>query len=319
VDATGFQQTFELIRQQMARVVVGQEELVAGVIVAAIAKGHVLVEGAPGLGKTLVARTLAVVSGCAFKRIQFTPDLMPSDVTGSSVYSRETGRFTFVPGPVFAQLLLADEINRAPAKTQSALLEAMQDHQVTVDGTSRPLPAPFVVVATQNPVESQGTYPLPEAQLDRFLFKLTVADPPPDVERTIVRHHADGFDPSNLSALGAATSPAEITAMQLHAQGVRVDDAVVAYIVELVRRTRDDKAIELGASPRASIALLKAAQVIAASDGRSFVTPDDVKPMIAAVLRHRVMLHPDAQLQGISADERIDDIVRAVPVPRLAA
>jgi MoxR-like ATPase len=319
VDATGFQQTFERIKQQMARVIVGQEELVAGVIVASIAKGHVLVEGAPGLGKTLVARTLAVVSGCAFKRIQFTPDLMPSDITGSSVYSRETGRFTFVPGPIFAQLLLADEINRAPAKTQSALLEAMQDHQVTVDGTSRPLPAPFVVVATQNPVESQGTYPLPEAQLDRFLFKLTVADPPPDVERTIVRHHADGFDPSDLSGLGAATSPAEIAAMQLHAQGVRVDDAVVAYIVELVRRTRDDKAIELGASPRASIALLKAAQVIAASEGRAFVTPDDVKPMIAAVLRHRVMLHPDAQLQGISADERIDDIVRAVPVPRLAA
>jgi MoxR-like ATPase len=319
VDAIGFLQTFERIRQQMARVVVGQEELVAGVIVAAIARGHVLIEGAPGLGKTLVARTLAVVSGCAFKRIQFTPDLMPSDITGSSIYSRETGRFTFVPGPIFAQLLLADEINRAPAKTQSALLEAMQDHQVTVDGTSRPLPAPFVVMATQNPVESQGTYPLPEAQLDRFLFKLTVADPPADVERTIVRHHADGFDPSDLSGLAAATSPAEIAAMQLFAQSVRVDDAVVAYIVELVRRTRDDKAIELGASPRASIALLKAAQVIAASEGRPFVTPDDVKPMIAAVLRHRVMLHPDAQLQGISPDERIDDIVRAVPVPRLAA
>jgi MoxR-like ATPase len=319
VDAIRFQQTFERIRQQMARVVVGQEELVVGVIVAAIAKGHALVEGAPGLGKTLVARTLAVVSGCAFKRIQFTPDLMPSDITGSSVYSRETGTFAFVPGPIFAQLLLADEINRAPAKTQSALLEGMQDHQVTVDGTSRSLPSPFVVIATQNPVESQGTYPLPEAQLDRFLFKVTVSDPPPEVERTIVRHHADGFDPTDLSALGPVTSPAEIAAMQHLARGIRVDDAVVAYIVELVRRTRDDKAIELGASPRASIALLKAAQVIAASEGRDFVTPDDVKPMIAAVLRHRVMLHPDAQLQGISPDERIDDIVRAVPVPRLAA
>jgi MoxR-like ATPase len=288
-------------------------------LVAAIAKGHVLVEGAPGLGKTLVARTFAMVSGCAFKRIQFTPDLMPSDITGSSVYSRETGKFTFVPGPIFAQLLLADEINRAPAKTQSALLEAMQDHQVTVDGVSRPLPAPFVVVATQNPVESQGTYPLPEAQLDRFLFKLTVADPPPEVERTIVRHHADGFDPTDLSSLQAATSAEEIVAMQQHAQGVHVDDAVIAYIVELVRRTRDDKAIELGASPRASIALLKSAQVIAASEGRTFLTPDDVKPMVAAVLRHRVMLHPDAQLQGVSADERIEEILRAVPVPRLAA
>jgi MoxR-like ATPase len=319
MDTTQFQQTFERIKQQIARVVVGQEELVEGVLVATVAKGHVLVEGAPGLGKTLVARALAVASGCAFKRIQFTPDLMPSDVTGSNIFDRQASAFTFVAGPIFAQLLLADEINRAPAKTQSALLEAMQDRQVTVDGTSRPLPAPFVVVATQNPVESQGTYPLPEAQLDRFLFKLTVSDPPPEVERTIVRHHADGFDPSDLSALQAVTSPHEIVAMQQHAQGVRIDDAVVSYIVEVVRRTRDDKAIELGASPRASIALLKSAQVIAASEGRTFVTPDDVKPMVAAVLRHRVMLHPDAQLQGISADDRIEDILRAVPVPRLAA
>ncbi len=319
MDPIQFQQTFERIKQQMARVIVGQEQLVDGVLVGALANGHVLIEGAPGLGKTLVARSLAAVSGCAFKRIQFTPDLMPSDITGSSVYSRETGKFTFVPGPIFAQIQLADEINRAPAKTQSALLEAMQDHQVTVDGTSRALPAPFVVVATQNPVESQGTYPLPEAQLDRFLFKLTVGDPPPDVERTIVRHHADGFDPTDLSALQAATSPQEIAAMQLHAQGVRVDDAVVTYVVEMVRRTRDDKAIELGASPRASIALVRAAQVIAASEGRTFVTPDDVKPMVAPVLRHRVMLHPDAQLQGITADERIEEIVKAVPVPRLAA
>jgi len=317
MDSDRFRQAFARIKGQMERVIVGQDELVSGALVAALARGHVLVEGAPGLGKTLAVRTLAVVSGTAFKRIQFTPDLMPSDITGSSVYSRDAGAFTFVPGPIFAQLLLADEINRAPAKTQSALLEAMQDHQVTVDGVSRPLPAPFVVIATQNPVESQGTYPLPEAQLDRFLFKLLVGDPTPEVERTIVRRHADGFDPTDLRAIEAGTSAQEIVEMQQHAQGVRIDDAVVAYIVELVRRTRDDRAIELGASPRASIALLRAAQVIAASEGRAFVTPDDVKPMAAAVLRHRVMLHPDAQLQGTTADDRIQDIVRTVPVPRL--
>jgi MoxR-like ATPase len=319
MDSLLFQQTFARMKEQIARVVVGQEPLVQGVVVALLAKGHVLIEGPPGLGKTLVARSLGVVSGGSFKRVQFTPDLMPSDITGSSVFSRETATFSFVPGPIFAHLVLADEINRAPAKTQSALLEAMQDHQVTVDGTSRALPAPFAVIATQNPVESQGTYPLPEAQLDRFLFKLLVAEPPADVERTIVRQHADGFDPTDLGMLAPVASPDEILAMQRHALGVRIDDVVIGYIVELVRRTREDRAIELGASPRASVALLKAAQVIAASEGRSFVTPDDVKPMVPAVLRHRVMLHADAQLQGVTPDERIDDILRSVPVPRLAA
>ena len=314
-----FTHTYESIKLQMARVIVGQEELVEGLLVATLARGHILVEGAPGLGKTLMARTLAVVSGCQFKRIQFTPDLMPSDVTGSSVFERQTSAFSFVPGPIFTQMLLADEINRAPAKTQSSLLEAMQDRQVTVDGVSRALPNPFVVIATQNPVESQGTYPLPEAQLDRFLVKLTASDPPREVEQTIVRHHADGFDPSDLSALQPVTTAAELHAMQQYAQSIKVDDAIIAYIVDLTRRTREDRAIELGASPRASIALLKAAQVIAASEGRSFITPDDVKPMVKPVLRHRVMLHPDAQLQGITADDRIDDLLRNAPVPRAAA
>lgn len=313
-----FSATFDRIRAEMAKAVVGQDELVFGLMVTAVAGGHALIEGAPGLGKTLVARAFARVSGASFKRIQFTPDLMPSDVTGSSVYDRAGGAFTFVPGPVFCQLLLADEINRAPAKTQSALLEAMQDHQVTVDGVSRPLPSPFVVVATQNPVESQGTYPLPEAQLDRFLVKLTVSEPPREEELRIVMNHAAGFDPTDLSALGAVTSPEELVAMRAAAARVRVDEAIVGYVVDLTRRTREDRSIELGASPRASIAMVKAAQVVAASEGRDFVTPDDIKPVAKAVLRHRIMLHPDAELQGMTADHRVDEILRSAPVPRAA-
>ncbi len=313
-----FANTFELIRSSIAKVIVGQNALVDGVLVGLLAQGHVLIEGAPGLGKTLVARMLAAVSGASFKRIQFTPDLMPSDVTGSNIFDRQTNGFTFVPGPIFAQLLLADEINRAPAKTQSALLEAMQDRQVTVDGTSRPLPQPFAVIATQNPIESQGTYPLPEAQLDRFLVKLTVDDPPRDIERQIVRNHASGFNPSDLSDVAPAVQAETLVEMQKHAQAIRVDDAVISYIVDLVRQTRQDRSLELGASPRASIALLRAAQVIAASQARDFVTPDDVKPMALPVLRHRVMLHPDAQLQGITADERIIELVKGVPAPQVA-
>ncbi len=306
------------IESEVGKVIVGQTYMIERILIGLLTGGHVLLEGVPGLAKTLTVRTLCEAISAKFARVQFTPDLLPADVIGTVIYNQQKGEFTSKLGPIFANLVLADEINRAPAKTQSALLEAMQDRQVTVDGTSRPLPSPFVVVATQNPVESQGTYPLPEAQLDRFLVKLTVEDPPRDVEQTIVRRHADGFDPSDLSALQAAVSPAEIAEMQAHAQSVRCDDAIIAYIVDVVRRTRDDRAIELGASPRASIALMKTAQVFAASQGRAFVTPDDVKPMFAPVLRHRVMLHPDAQLQGVTPDDRILEIVRAAPVPRMA-
>ncbi len=313
-----FAQAYTTLRQGIARVVVGQPELVDGVLVALFAQGHVLIEGTPGLGKTLVARTLAMLSGLGNKRVQFTPDLMPSDVTGSQVYDRQSGAFSFVPGPIFCQLLLADEINRAPAKTQAALLEAMQERQVTVDGHSRALPAPFTVLATQNPIESHGTYPLPEAQLDRFLVKLVVGDPARDVELAIVKQHLGGFDPTDLSALRPILSQEDVLAMQQLAKTVRVDDTVVDYIVEIVRRTREDRSIEVGASPRASLALTRASQVVAASQGREFVTPDDIKPLALQVLRHRIILHADAQLQGVSTDERITDIVRAVPVPRMA-
>jgi MoxR-like ATPase len=313
-----FAQAYTGLRQAIASVVVGQPELVDGVLVALFAQGHVLVEGTPGLGKTLVARTLAVLSGLANKRVQFTPDLMPSDVTGSQVYDRQSGAFSFVPGPIFCQLLLADEINRAPAKTQAALLEAMQERQVTVDGHSRALPAPFTVLATQNPIESHGTYPLPEAQLDRFLVKLVVGDPTREVELAIVKQHIAGFDPTDLSGLRPVVSQEQVLAMQRLAKTVRVDDAVVDYIVAIVRRTREDRSIEVGASPRASLALTRASQVVAAAQARDFVTPDDIKPLALQVLRHRIILHADAQLQGVSTDERITDIVRAVPVPRIA-
>jgi MoxR-like ATPase len=313
-----FAQAYTALRQAIARVVVGQPELVDGVLVALFAQGHVLIEGTPGLGKTLVARTLAMLSGLGNKRVQFTPDLMPSDVTGSQVYDRQSGAFSFVPGPIFCQLLLADEINRAPAKTQAALLEAMQERQVTVDGLSRALPAPFTVLATQNPIESHGTYPLPEAQLDRFLVKLVVGDPARDVELAIVKQHIGGFDPTDLSALRPIVGQEQVLAMQQLAKTVRVDDTIVDYIVEIVRRTREDRSIEVGASPRASLALTRASQVVAAAQGRGFVTPDDIKPLALQVLRHRIILHADAQLQGVSTDERIADIVRAVPVPRMA-
>ena len=306
------------VRREVSRIYVGSGKAVEMMLVSLLARGHVLLEGVPGVAKTTLVKAFATALGCLARRIQFTPDLLPADITGTYVLSPKDGTFTLRAGPIFANVLLADEINRAPAKTQSALLEAMQDRQVTVDGTSRPLPQPFAVVATQNPVESQGTYPLPEAQLDRFLVKLTVNDPPRDVERTIVRHHAEGFDPTDLSGLQAVTTPAELIAMQTFAQNVRADDAIIAYIVDLARKTRDDRAIELGASPRASIALLKAAQVIAASEGRAFVTPDDVKPMVKPVLRHRLMLHPDAQLQGTTPDALLDEILRALPVPRAA-
>ena len=312
-----FAQRFRAMEDELSRVVLGQDDVIRGVLVALLAGGHVLLEGPPGIGKTLLARSLSRVLGVDFRRIQFTPDLMPSDVTGGNVFDQEHGRFVFFEGPVFTQILLADEINRAPAKTQAALLEAMGDRQVTIDGETRPLPWPFFTLATQNPVESEGTYPLPEAQLDRFLMKLLVDHPAEAVETTLLEHVLTGFDASDLDAVGLRTV-ADATAlrtMRQTARSVRVDREILAYIAALVGRTRQHPAVALGASPRASIALLLCAQVSAAAEGRAFVVPDDIKELARPILRHRFLMQADAELEGVTADDVVTNLLADVPVP----
>jgi MoxR-like ATPase len=321
VNVSELKEKLDRIRAEIGRAVIGQEDIVEHTVLAVLARGHVLLEGAPGLGKTLLVRTLGRVLGCESKRIQFTPDLMPSDVTGGNVFNQQRGAFDFLRGPVFTQLLLADEINRAPAKTQSSLLEAMQERSVTIDGTTRPLPEPFFVIATQNPIESQGTYPLPEAQLDRFLFKLDVRHPTTASEKAILASHLAGFDASALDRMGLerVTTPEELVAMQTAIRGVRVDDSVLEYIADIVGRTRSHRSLYFGASPRASIALLAGAQAHAIAAGRDYVIPDDVKALAPAAIRHRVGLQPDAEIEGVSADDCVAEILREVRVPETIA
>jgi MoxR-like ATPase len=302
---------------EVSKVFVGQADLVRGVLAALLADGHVLIESVPGLGKTLLVRTLGRVLGCAFSRIQFTPDLMPSDVTGSPVFDERLHDFRFRPGPVFTQLLLADEINRAPAKTHSALLEIMQEVRVTVDGVSHPIERPFLVLATQNPIESEGTYNLPEAQLDRFLFKLVVEYPSPGEEADILRLHTRGLGPESLltDAVRTVTGPPEVLEMQRRCERVLVDDHVLGYIAGLVRKTRQWPTFSLGASPRAGVAVLRGARALAALDGRDYVVPDDVQEVALPALRHRVMLTPEAEVEGRGADELLAELMRSVEVP----
>jgi MoxR-like ATPase len=316
-----FRDRFALLKRETERVLLGQDEIVTQTLIAIFAGGHVLIEGVPGLGKTLLVRTLSHVLGSGFRRIQFTPDLMPSDITGGNIFNQKEDRFVFHPGPVFTQLLLADEINRAPAKTQSSLLEAMQDLAVTTDGTTRPLPQPFFVIATQNPIESQGTYPLPEAQLDRFLMKLHVKHPSQAVERVMLRNIAQGFQPANLDTmqLQKVITAEEIVAMRHGLYAVRVDDGILEYITDIVAKSRSHRSVYLGASPRGSIGLLAVSRAHAATQGRDFVIPDDVKVLAPAVLRHRIILHPDAEIEGISTDDCIEEILREAKVPRTAA
>ncbi|MER7961877.1 AAA family ATPase [Streptomyces ardesiacus] len=308
----------EALRAEIAKAVVGQDAAVTGLVVALLCRGHVLLEGVPGVAKTLLVRTLAEATELDTKRVQFTPDLMPSDVTGSLVYDTRTAEFSFQPGPVFTNLLLADEINRTPPKTQSSLLEAMEERQVTVDGTPRPLPEPFLVAATQNPVEYEGTYPLPEAQLDRFLLKLTVPLPTRQDEIDVLTRHAAGFNPRDLHAAGVrpAASAADLEAARAEAAKTTVSPEITAYVVDICRATRESPSLTLGVSPRGATALLSTARAWAWLTGRDYVTPDDVKALALPTLRHRVQLRPEAEMEGVTADSVINAILAHVPVPR---
>ncbi len=304
------------LRAEVAKAVVGQDAVVTGLVIALLCRGHVLLEGVPGVAKTLIVRTLSAALSLDFKRVQFTPDLMPGDVTGSLIYDAKTAEFEFRQGPVFTNLLLADEINRTPPKTQAALLEAMEERQVTVDGTARMLPDPFVVCATQNPIEYEGTYQLPEAQLDRFLLKLTVPLPPREQEMVVLERHALGFDPRDLTEIKPVATAEDLAAGRAAAAQVHVSPEVIGYIVDLARATRQSPSFQLGVSPRGGTALLAAARAWAWLSGRGYVTPDDVKALARPALRHRVQLRPEAELEGATADGLLDGILASVPVPR---
>ncbi|MFN0017762.1 MAG: AAA family ATPase [Pirellulaceae bacterium] len=310
---------FDRLTKEIAKIYVGQDELVLGTLVAMFSSGHVLIESVPGLGKTLFVRTLGKVLGCQFGRIQFTADLMPSDVTGAPVLDMKTQEFRFRPGPIFTQLLLADEINRAPAKTHAALLEVMQEYRVTVDGKSHPIDRPFLVLATQNPIESEGTYNLPEAQLDRFMFKLVASYPREQEEATILKLHSQQIDVDKRMELELETicSPTQIMEVIRDNAQIRVDEKLVDYINKIVRLSRSWPQFHMGASPRAGIALMQAARTLAAFQGRDYAVPDDVAQIVLPALRHRVMLTAEAEVEGQKVDDLLTELVRSVEVPRI--
>jgi MoxR-like ATPase len=301
------------IIDEVERVVVGKREAISLVLTGLLAGGHVLIEDFPGLAKTLIARSLAQTLDLSFARVQFTPDLMPSDVTGSSLYDPIRGELTFAPGPIFANLVLGDEINRAPPKTQAALLEAMQEHQVTTDGVTRPLPTPFSVIATQNPIEYEGTYPLPEAQLDRFLIRVSVGYPNRDEELGVLNRRIERQQEA--ATLRPVVDATTVCAMQRSVESVHVDESVGYYIVDVVRATRSRAGVQVGASPRGALALLAVSRVRAALAGRDFVTPDDVKAMCVPVVGHRLSLRPDLWIRGVRADDLVRECLADVAVP----
>jgi MoxR-like ATPase len=305
------------VRGEFSKVIVGQTEVIDQLLLVLVCGGHALMEGVPGIAKTLAVKTLARICGLEFQRIQCTADLMPADVMGTNVFHMATSTFSLHRGPVFTDLLLVDEINRTSPRTQAALLESMEERQVTIDGTRYALPGNFTVLATQNPIEFEGTYPLPEAQLDRFLLKIRVGYPSEAEETEILARYEHGFDPRRLDAISiAAIDPATLSAARKEIGNVRVEPALYKYLVALVRRTRDWPALSLGASPRAAIGLFSVARALAGMDGRDYLIPDDIKSAAPAVLRHRILLKPEADLEGLSADRVIADVLAAVEVPK---
>ncbi len=312
------QEIAQRIKSEVGKVVLGQEEVIVHLLTAVLAGGHVLLEGVPGVAKTLMVRALARCIGGDFRRVQCTPDLMPADITGTNVFDMQQRTFRLVKGPVFTNVLLVDEINRTPPKTQSALLQAMQERQVTIDGVDHPLPEMFFVAATQNPIEYEGTYPLPEAQLDRFLMKVDVGYPTPEVEQSILRLYLEGKDPQDLEAAGVGPVIGEPELAQARGELARmtVRDDVLSYVVELTRQTRESPHTVLGASPRAAVHLMQCAQIVAAAEGRDFVIPEDVQTMTAPVIRHRIILRPEAETEGLTVERLLESVISSVPVPR---
>ncbi|MCW3493783.1 AAA family ATPase [Microbacterium sp. SSM24] len=316
-DDAALREAMNRVRLEVGKAVIGQDGTVTGLLIALLARGHVLLEGVPGVAKTLLVRSFSAALGLDTKRIQFTPDLMPGDVSGSLIYDAKAGEFEFREGPVFTNIVLADEINRTPPKTQAALLEAMEERQVSTDGVTRPLPEPFLVAATQNPIEHEGTYSLPEAQLDRFLLKLIVEIPARDAELAVLRRHAGGFDPQDLAGAGVrrAASADEIHAARRAAASVTVSDDVLGYVVDLAQATRRSPSVQLGVSPRATAALLAAAKAWAWLGGYPAITPDHVQTMLLPTWRHRIRLRPDAELEGVSVDAVLGSVVQQTRVP----